>query len=170
VVPQAGARGIYTPRGESLGYLAADSQLVVHPGYTRDLTSPYPQRLIQVAMAKVPEADRKDSTVLFDVNGAYVGYLSNSGFYPSTRTAQATLPQVAQAGQPQVAQAVGAPPGGGEESTNWTPWIFAGIATLIVTGTLGGLAASGQFSGGGDTGGTTGGTTEGTPSTATQPQ
>lgn len=153
----AGARGVYTPRGESLGYLGADSHLVVHPGYTRDLTQPYPQRLVQVAMAKIPEADRKDGTPLFDVNGGYVGYLSNSGFYSATRVAQA---------QPQVAQAVGAqtPPPGGEEETNWTPWIVGGAAFLVVGGTVGGLAASGQFSGSSG-----GGTTAGTPATPVQP-
>jgi hypothetical protein len=152
----AGARGVYTPRGESLGYLGADAQLVVHPGYTRDLTQPYPQRLVQVAMAKVPEADRKEATPLFDVNGGYVGYLSNSGFYSSTRVAQA---------QPQVAQAVAGPPAGPEatpeEGTNWTPWIFAGAAFLVVGGTVGGLAASGQFSGGNGT--TTSGGTAASP-------
>lgn len=155
----SGARGVYTPRGESFGYLGAESQLVVHPGYTRDLTQPYPQRLVQVAMAKIPEGDRKDSTPLFDVNGGYVGYLSNSGFYSATRVAQA---------QPQVAQAVGAqtppPPPTGEEETNWTPWILGGAA-LVVIGVPAGLAASGQFSGG--NGGAT--TSTGTPATPVQP-
>jgi len=155
----AGARGVYSPRGESFGYLGADSHLVVHPGYTRDLTQPYPQRLVQVAMAKIPEADRKDGTPLFDVNGGYVGYLSNSGFYSATRVAQA---------QPQVAQAVGAqtppPATAGEEETNWTPWILGGAAFLVVGGTLGGLAASGQFSGSDSTT-----TATGTPATPVQP-
>ncbi len=163
--PPAGARGVYTPRGESLGYLSADSQLVMHPGYTRDLTSPYPQKLVQVAMAKMPEGDRKDGTPLFDVNGGYVGYLSNNGFYPATR--------VAQASQPQVAQAVGAqaPPPGAEEAaaegTNWTPWILGGAAAVII-GVPAGLAASGTFSGGNGNGG--GEVGEGAPATPTQPQ
>jgi hypothetical protein len=151
VAAPSGARGVYTPRGESLGYLGTDAQLVVHPGYTRDLTQPYPQRLVQVAMAKVPEADRKEAMPLFDVNGGYVGYLSNSGFYSATRVAQAT--------QPQVAQAVGAQPAL-EEGTNWTLWTLGG-AVVVVGGTVGGLAASGQFSGGNGT--TSGGATAATP-------
>jgi len=111
-------------------------------------------------MAKIPEGDRKDSTPVFDVNGGYVGYLSNNGFYPATR--------VAQAGQPQVAQAVGAqaPPPGAEEAaagTNWTPWIAGGVAAVVI-GVPAGLAASGQFSGGGG-----GSTAAGTPASPIQP-
>jgi hypothetical protein len=165
--PPAGARGVYTPRGESLGYLAADSRLVVHPGFTRDLTQPYPQRLVQVAMAKIPEGERKDSTPLFDVNGGYVGYLSNSGFYPVTVVGQAGQTQVAQAvgaqgGQLQVAQAVAGE--AASEDTNWTPWIVGGSIVAVTGGVVGGLAASGQFSGNGTA------TAEGTASTAIQPQ
>lgn len=161
----AGARGVYTPKGESLGYLSLESQLFMHPGFTRDLTRPFPPKLVQTAMAKIPDTDRQDGTPLFDVNGGYVGYLSNSGFYGSSRVAQAQG-QVAQAQiapMPQLAQAgvIGGTTQGAE--TSWTPWVVAGIGVLAVGG-VGGLAASGQFSGSSSS------DASGTTATAIQPQ
>jgi len=161
VAAPAGAKGVYTPAGESLGYLGSDTKLVMQPGYTRDLTQPFPRKLVQVAMAKIPEGDRKDGTPLFDVNGGYVGYLSDSGFYSASRVAQVTQPQVAQA---QVAQVVDTT-ATAEEGTNWTPWILGGVAAVVI-GVPAGLAASGQFSGNGNGGG---GATTGTPATPVSP-
>lgn len=87
--PPAGARGVFTPKGESIGYLRPDAQLVVHPGFTADLTQPFPARLVQVAMATIPEKTRQDSVPLFDVNGGYVGYLAGPVFYAQAQVAQA---------------------------------------------------------------------------------
>ena len=78
----ADARGVFTPSGESVGYLGPDGKLVIHPGFTNDLTRPFPPELVQPAMAKIVENDRNHAaTPLFDVNGGYVGYLSGPIFY-----------------------------------------------------------------------------------------
>src|SRR5438552_6777600 len=78
----ADARGVFAPSGESVGYLGPDGKLVIHPGFTSDLTRPFPLKLVQPAMAKIVENDRNDAaTPLFDVNGGYVGYLSGPIFY-----------------------------------------------------------------------------------------
>jgi hypothetical protein len=88
----AGTRGVFGPQGESLGYLAPDGRLVAQPGFTSDLTQPFPSRLVQAAMAKVPAAAQRDALPLFDLNGGYVGYVAGPEFH---------------------AQAVGVTPGGG---------------------------------------------------------
>ena len=78
----ADARGVFAPSGESVGYLGPDGKLVIHPGFTNDLTRPFPPELVQPAMAKIVENDRNHAaTPLFDVNGGYVGYLSGPIFY-----------------------------------------------------------------------------------------
>src|SRR5437773_6148592 len=78
----ANAKAVFAPSGESVGYLGPDGKLVIHPGFTNDLTRPFPPKLVQLAMAKVVENDRNDAaTPLFDVNGGYVGYLSGPIFY-----------------------------------------------------------------------------------------
>jgi len=89
IAPPAGAKGVFSPAGESFGYLQPDGQFVVQPGYTSDLTQPFPAKLLQLAMAKVPDKDRSDATPLFDVNGGYVGYLSGPVFYAQAQIAQA---------------------------------------------------------------------------------
>jgi len=76
------AKGVFTPSGESIGYVGPDRSLVIHPGFTKDLTRPFSPKLVQLAMTKIPEKDRGDDVVpLFDVNGVYVGYLSGPMFY-----------------------------------------------------------------------------------------
>jgi hypothetical protein len=129
----AGARGVFNPQGESLGYLQAAGQLVVHPGYTADLTRPFPPKLVQVAMARVPERDRSDAVPVFDVNGGYVGYLAGPAFY-------------AQAGgqtQTQVAQAPfggGGGAGGGGGGGGAALWVAGGL--FLITGGVIGYGAS----------------------------
>jgi len=112
--PPAGARAVFDPRGESLGYLRPDAQLVVHPGYTADLTQPFSPKLVQLAMARIDEKNRSDATPVFDVNGGYVGYLAGPIFYAQAQVGQG---QVAQA---QVAQAVAGGAAGG-------PWMILGM-------------------------------------------
>jgi hypothetical protein len=143
--PPAGAKAVFDPKGESLGYLRPDAQLVVQPGYTADLTQPFPRKLVQVAMAKVDAKHRADAVPIFDVNGGYVGYLSGPVFYAQAQLApgQAAEGQVTQ-GQAQVAQAqltqAVAPVGG----------VMAGadIAALGAAGgsiaVFGGVAAAGS--------------------------
>lgn len=126
-----GARAVFTPRGESIGYLGPDATLVVHPGYTADLTQPFPPRLVQMAMARVPERDRGEALPVFDVNGGYTGYLSGSVFFA----------------QAQVAQAVGTPPPPVDSGVSGT--VVAGI--ILGAGVLGvGIAAAAGLFGGGD--------------------
>ncbi len=81
--PPPGAKGIFTPNGERLGYLQPDGRLIVHPGFTADLTRPFLNKLVRMAMATIPEESRSDTTPLFNVNGKYPGYLSEIGFPPS---------------------------------------------------------------------------------------
>jgi hypothetical protein len=52
----------------------------VHPGFTADLTRPFPNKLVRMAMAAILEESRSDTTPLFNVNGKYLGYLSEIGF------------------------------------------------------------------------------------------
>ena len=85
----AGAKGVFTPRGESVGYLQTDGQLVVHPRFTADLTRPFPTKLVRLAMATIPDTTESDVMPLFDVNGKYLGYLNGSDYYPQTQLAQA---------------------------------------------------------------------------------
>ncbi len=84
-----GAKGVFTPKGESVGYLQTDGQLVVHPGFTADLTHPFPTKLVRLATATIPDTAESDVMPLFDVNGRYLGYLNASDFYPQTQVAQA---------------------------------------------------------------------------------
>ena len=87
----ADARAVFAPSGESVGYLGPDGKLVIHPGFTNDLTRPFPPELVQPAMAKIVENDRNHAaTPLFDVNGGYVGYLSGPIFYADS--SQPTAP------------------------------------------------------------------------------
>lgn len=85
--PPAGAKAVFGPTGESLGYLGPDAQLVVQPGYTNDLTRPFPPKLVRLAMARIPEAEQADAMPVFDVNGGYVGYLAGPTFHGATPTA-----------------------------------------------------------------------------------
>lgn len=85
------AKGVFAPSGDSIGYLGSDGKLVIHPGFTNNLTRPFSPKLIQLAMATIPEKARNDEAVpLFDVNGGYVGYLAGPVFY--TQATQPTTP------------------------------------------------------------------------------
>jgi hypothetical protein len=85
----AGAKGVFTPKGESIGYLQTDGHLIVKPGFTADLTHPFPTKMVRLAMAAIPEATESDVMPLFDVHGKYLGYLNGADFYPQERVAQA---------------------------------------------------------------------------------
>ena len=136
--PPAGARAVFDPKGASLGYLGPDAQLVIHPGYTSDLTQPFAPKLIQLAMAKIAEQDRSDAVPVLDVNGGYVGYLAGPLFYAQTQVAQAQLPQA-------VADTPGAP--GtilGMGATTFTYVLSGSLAVLVGVGAA---AAAGTFNG-----------------------
>jgi hypothetical protein len=102
---------VFDPKGESLGYLRPDAQLVVQPGYTSNLTRPFPAKLVQLAMARIEEKNREEAVPVFDVNGAYVGYLAGPAFRAEGQVAQAQVAQ-AQLPQGQIAPAAGAGAGG----------------------------------------------------------
>jgi hypothetical protein len=124
--PPAGARAVFSPKGESLGFLDK-SQLVVYPGYTANLTRPFSTKLVQLAMARVPEKDRNDATPVFDVNGGYLGYLAGPTF-----VAQAVgVPQ-----QQQIAQQTGPTPPP-PDNTQQNLYILLGVVTVA-----GGLTAA----------------------------
>jgi hypothetical protein len=129
--PPAGTKALFDPTGRSLGYLRHDAQLVVHPGYTSDLTAPFAPKLVHLAMAKIPEKDRSDAMPVFDLNGSYEGYLAGPVFY-----AQA---QVAQAG-------AGAPPATILGMEPLTFYALAGSLAAVVG--MSAAGAAGAFGGG----------------------
>ena len=85
----AGAKAVFDLSGRSLGYLHHGAQLVVHPGYTSDLTQPFAPKLVHLAMAKIPEKDRSDAMPVFDLNGRYEGYVAGPVFYAQAQVGQA---------------------------------------------------------------------------------
>src|SRR5207244_4848884 len=80
----SGAKAVFAPDGHSIGYRTpGGSNFTISPGFTSDLTRPFSSRLVQLAMAKIPDPDVKnDAMPLFDVNGQYGGYVSGPEFYP----------------------------------------------------------------------------------------
>src|SRR6266550_2877464 len=79
--PPAHAKAVFTPNGQSIGYVGRAGSLVIYPGYTNDLTRPFSPKLVRLAMNTIPGKDRTDdATPLFDVNGGYVGYLAGPVF------------------------------------------------------------------------------------------
>jgi FecR protein len=132
VASPSGAKGAFTPKGESIGYLQPDGQFIVQPGFTADLTHPFAARLVRLAMATIPDSSETDAMPLFDVNGKYLGYLRESAFYPET----------------QVAQAIGGGAGGGGAAGSGgitTTDIIALGSIFGVGGTIIGLGLSGAF-------------------------
>jgi hypothetical protein len=139
--PAAGARAAFTPAGENIGYLDRGGRLVIHPGFSADLTRPFPPRLVQLAAAGIPEGDRRtDAVPLFDVNGGYVGYLKGPVFYAQL---QADPPPTTPA-KPETP-----PPPAGEGMSTRTKWTLAavGLGLLAIGGGV--AAAMGGSSGGG---------------------
>ncbi len=134
----AGARGVFTTGGQSAGYVRPDGRLVVHPGFTSDLTGPFARRTREGAVASIPLADRGDAEPLFDVHGAYVGYLSGAMFH-----APARLAAQAQGGPVFVETLPGDLKGG------WPWYYYVGGVAVVAAGALGIAAAGG---GGGDGG------------------
>lgn len=126
--PLAGAKAAFTPRGESLGYLRADGQLVVHPGYTADLTRPFAAKLVQLAKAQIPERDREGALPVFDVHGHYVGYLAGPAFYSHTQTREVPT------------QASGASVGIAAAGV-----VGAGVLAVVGGGSMAGVTNSAQF-------------------------
>jgi len=84
--PGTGRKAVFTPKGESVGYLDSDGHLTVQAGHVNDLTGPYPQKLVRAVVARIPEDARQNAVPLFNVNGGYVGYLVGPTFYPAADT------------------------------------------------------------------------------------
>ena len=112
----SGSKAVFDPKGESLGYLRPDAQLVVQPGYTSDLTRPFPAKLIQLAMARIDEKNREDAVPVFDVNGGYVGYLAGPSFH-SGGSGRAGAGRAGSGRAGQLAPAAGAGAGGAGAGT-----------------------------------------------------
>jgi len=144
------AKSIFTPNGESIGYLSADGGLMVNPGFTADLTRPFSPKLVRLAMAGIPAKDRMtDAMPLFDVNGQYVGYLAGPMFYATHETGHPAQPgQPVQPGQPaeQGEPTEGPKAPGLSKGAKTTLWVLAGVA---VVGGVAGLALGGGGGGGG---------------------
>jgi hypothetical protein len=148
--PPAGAKGVFAPGGESIGYLTQEGRLVAHPGFTSDLTRPFPAKLVQLAASSIADQHKKsDAMPLFDVNGANVGYVAGAVFY--AQSIQTTPPAV---GTEEKRESRGIPA--------WMWW--AGLGGLVLIGGVAAMAAGGGgSSGGGD------GPTAPPPGTATAP-
>jgi len=147
IAPPAGSKAVFAPSGESVGYLAPDGGLAIHPGFTSDLTQPFSPKLVRLALNTIQDGEqRDDATPLFDVNGGYVGYLAGPVFYAQTnfgrtnnndnqdKTAGAPLPQGTQ---------------GGSTGTSILPKaaLSAGAVAAVAGGAA--LGASGGSGGGG---------------------
>ncbi|HWP35469.1 MAG TPA: hypothetical protein VNM66_07725 [Thermodesulfobacteriota bacterium] len=129
--PVPGAQSVFSPRGENVGYLRPDGQLVVHPGFAADLTRPFADRLVQLAMAGIPEPDRAKALPLFDVNGTYVGYVAGPVFVAQAQPQPARRPAPGTSGA-----AVG--------GAGTTAYYVIGALVLVGAG-LGIAAAAGAF-------------------------
>jgi FecR protein len=133
--PPAGAKGVFAPGGESIGYLGQDGRLIAHPGFTSDLTRPFPGKLVQLAASSIADEHKKsDAMPLFDVNGANVGYVAGSVFYAQSIQ---TTPPSTQGEQPRRDS------GGG----GFPLWAWGAIGAVVLIG--GGLALAGGGGGGG---------------------
>jgi hypothetical protein len=143
LTPPAGAKAVFAPKGDSVGYLGPDGSLAIHPGYTADLTQPFSPKLVRLAMNTIPSTERSDATPLFDVNGGYVGYLAGPVFY-----AQNTSPSPE--GTAPATQG-GGTQGAGKASSVSPKFALGAGAVAAVAG--GGVAAMGMGGGGGGNGG-----------------
>lgn len=83
-------KAVFNARGESLGFIGEDGRLVVSPGYTSDLTSAFPGKLVRAVLARVPESERDAAVPVFDVNGRWVGYLLGQSFHAVDQTGAAS--------------------------------------------------------------------------------
>jgi hypothetical protein len=137
--PPANAKGVFTPSGESIGYLNQEGRLIAYPGFTSDLTRPFPAKLVQLAAASIADEHRKsDAMPLFDVNGANVGYVAGAVFY--AQSIQTTPPAVT-AQEPK------------RESRRIPAWMWwAGGGLVLVAAGAAALGGGGGGGGGGDSG------------------
>ncbi len=129
----AGARPVFTPQGENVGYLAGGGRLVVQPGFAADLSAPFPARTVQQASGRVPPASRAEALVLLDANGGYVGYIAGAAFFAPSSASPA---EAATGGVPGVRS-------GAEVVDDTWPWHYTVGLVAITGGILGlGIAAS----------------------------
>jgi hypothetical protein len=137
-----GAKAVFAPGGESIGYLGHEGRLVVHPRFTSDLTRPFPAKLVQLAASSVADEHRKsDAMPLFDVNGGNVGYVAGSVFYAqavqTTQSIQTTPPSVA-GEEPQKEPRRGVP-----------LWVWGAGGAALAAIAIGAFAMGGGGGGGG---------------------
>lgn len=99
------ARAIFGPSGRSVGYLTGGDAFVMQPGFTANLTRPFPSQLVRFAMAKIPPVEvANDAMPLFDLGGHSVGYVSGPMFYAQNSGRPSAPPSPTQA-RPPVTQA-----------------------------------------------------------------
>ena len=99
------ARAIFEPSGRSVGYLTGADTFVIQPGFTANLTRPFPSQLVQFALAKIPPGEvANDAMPLFDLGGHSVGYVSGPMFYAQNSGRPSAPPSPTQA-RPPVTQA-----------------------------------------------------------------
>jgi hypothetical protein len=147
--PPAAARAAFTPAGESIGYLDVGGRLIIHPGFTSDLTRPFSPKLVQMAAAGISEPHRRsDAVPLFDVNGGYLGYLAGPVFHAQLQADPPTTPPKPQEKDAGAPVPESAPSSGPSRRTLWT---IAGVGAAVLV--VGAGVAVGMGGGGGGGGG-----------------
>jgi hypothetical protein len=149
--PPAGSRAVFTPAGESIGYLDGRGRLVIHPGFTADLTRPFPAKRVQLAANGIPGDRKSDAVPLFDVNAGYLGYLSGPAFYAQL---QAEPPSVTpqKNGEPRP-EGAPVPQSSSPGISSRTMWTIAGVGAGVLLIGVGTAVAIGGGGGGGGGGG-----------------
>ena len=105
---------------------------MVRPGYTADLTQPFPPKTVQLAMAKIPAADSADRHARLRRERRVRG-LPRRPDLPRPGDRRTQPPP---AGQVQMAQAVGAGAAPPVESTRGTSWAACSSSRALVIGGL----------------------------------
>jgi len=146
------ARAIFGPSGRSVGYLTGSDGFVIQPGFTADLTRPFPSRLVRFAMTKIPPAEvANDAMPLFDLGGHSVGYVSGPMFYAQNfgqPPATQERPPKAQAQPPAIQAEPQGAPGEEEEALEGTAFGMSEKTTTALAAVgLGGLIAAGVGAG-----------------------
>jgi len=148
IAPPAGAKAVFSPAGESVGYIAPDGGLAIHPGFTADLTQPFSPKLVRLALNTIQDSDqRDDATPLFDVNGSYVGFLSGPVFFAQTSGFGQTNTNNGTNKDENRDRPAGAPLSGGSSISG--RGALLGLGAVAVVGGAGAALAGGFSHGGG---------------------
>lgn len=131
----AGARVVFTPEGENVGYVEDGRRLVVRPGFAADLSARFPARTVEQASARVPPASRGEALLLLDANGGYAGYVADAVFYSASTAMPVAAAAAAAAPGTSGQGAAGGQQSGALGDSQW-PWHYTVGLLAIVGGTV----------------------------------